>query len=90
MIKNVYSIYDSKANFFGNPFVSTNHATAIRTFAQACEDPNSELNRYSTDFSLHYIGHYDDSTGVILADNHINLGLASAFLNRLPTPDIAE
>lgn len=83
MKKNLYSIYDSKANYFGNPFTSVNHATAIRTFSQACEDPNSELNRHSIDFSLFFIGTYDDEVGVVHSENHINLGLASAFSGRI-------
>lgn len=65
MIKNIYSVFDKKAQVFSNPFTTLNHGTAIRSFDQACKDPGTELSMYPNDFTLFCIGTFDDEFGTI-------------------------
>nr|QJB19143.1 MAG: nonstructural protein [Microvirus sp.] len=80
MKKLIFTVFDSKALVYSTPFFSVNLGTALRDFAAACNDKNTELNKYSQDFSLHQIGEYDDDTGFITSYNAINLGLAAQFI----------
>lgn len=82
MKKFLYSVYDYKAQYHGNPFTSINHATAIREFSAACAQPGSQLYDHPTDFVLFAIATYDDQTGVVEPIPHINLGLAANCFNR--------
>lgn len=80
MIKKVFSVYDSKAKLFSTPFYSHNDQTAERDFARAVNDPNTDLYKFSEDYSLMELGQFDDETGSF--DLHvapINHGLGSSF-----------
>lgn len=80
MVKNLYSVLDSKSQAFGNPFTSVNHNTAIRDFSTAANDSNTLIGKHPTDFILYCIGSFDDFTGSICPCNPIeNLGVAVTF-----------
>jgi len=68
MIKNIYSVFDKKAQLFCAPFYSVNDQTALRDFTRAANDQDSDINRYSLDYSLYYIGSFDDESGHISTD----------------------
>lgn len=76
---NAFAIYDSKTKIFGTPFFSINNATAIRTFTDAANDAQTNINRHPEDFSLHHIGTFDAETGEIKGCTHTNLGLAADY-----------
>jgi len=61
----IYSIYDSKAEAYLQPFFSPNNAVAIRNFQNVLQDPNSNINRWPEDFTLFAIGTWDEDTGQI-------------------------
>lgn len=79
MNKNIYSIYDSKTGVFNTPFFAMNNATAIRTFSDAANDTQTNINRHPEDFSLFHIGTYDEESGEVSPANHTNLGLATDY-----------
>lgn len=80
MIKFLYSVYDSKARAYGNPFVSVRQEMAVRDFTAAVRDPSTQLNKFPEDFTLVEIGEFDDETCVFsLHQNPIPLGLAAQF-----------
>lgn len=61
----VYSIRDSKAEIFNQPFFQKTDAEAQRSFAQLIRDPKSTINQFPEDYDLYFLGTYDDQTGVI-------------------------
>jgi len=65
MLKPMFCVYDSKARVFANPFISVNNETAIRDFQRACTDPQSDLMRFPSDYTLYKIGAYDDSNAML-------------------------
>ena len=65
----IYTINDSKAAFYGQPFYARSNGEAIRTFEGAVrtDTPDNQLNKYPADFSLFEIGEFDEQTGKITA-----------------------
>lgn len=63
----LYSVYDVKADQYGNPFQSPSNATAIRSFFSEVvrNDPNNVLHSYPGDFFLYAVGFFDTDSGVV-------------------------
>lgn len=88
MRQGIYAIRDSKTEAFSTPFFSFNNATAIRSFTDAVNDPNTNLNKHSEDFAIFHIADWDDITGELTPVTPTNLGLATDYKesqNGLPT-----
>ncbi|AXH75449.1 MAG: nonstructural protein [Microviridae sp.] len=81
-MKKMFSVYDSKAQVFSNPFTSHNTFTALRDFQAAALDGNSQISQYPEDFVLFEIGHFEDETGVLSPCLPVNLGNADQFTSR--------
>lgn len=80
MQKFFYSVYDSKAKVFSNPFTSVNHLTATRDFNRAANDPSSDISKFPEDYTLYEIGSFDDVLGILVPhENPTNLGMAIQF-----------
>lgn len=62
MINKMYVIYDAKAEYYNKPYYAVNHEVAMRNAKRLCEDPNSEIAHNPEDFTLFYIGEFDDGT----------------------------
>lgn len=77
----IYSLYDTVAEKFGNPFVSENHNVAIRDFAAACNQPKSPMAMFPNDIELVFLGDFDERTGLIKGnDKPITLTKAKEFV----------
>lgn len=72
----VYSIYDSKAGAFHQPFFSVNDQTAARACAAALDDSGTQLAKFPEDFTLYKVGFFDDAKGQLVPLERLeNLGL---------------
>lgn len=71
----MYSIHDSKAEFYQRPFCGQAHGEAIRNFARAVNDDQTELYHNPEDFTLFYVGDFDMDKG------HINPATPMALSN---------
>ena len=60
----IFTVYDSKAAIYGQPFYAVTDGIALRMFSDAVNNhsPDNALNRYPEDFTLYYIGEFDDAT----------------------------
>lgn len=58
MKKNIYSIFDTVAETFNQPFPSLNNATAIRDFETSVVN-----EQHKNDYALYYLGTYDQDNG---------------------------
>jgi hypothetical protein len=68
MSKQLYSLYDSKSETWSaSPFAHNARGDAIRAFADAVntKDQKSVLSAHPEDFTLFYVGDYDEKTGVV-------------------------
>lgn len=73
----IYSIYDSKAEAFIQPFFSPNKATALRSFTQAAQDEKTQYFTHGADYTLFEIGSWDEQKGLVTpAEANMNLGTA--------------
>ncbi len=64
----VLSVFDKVSLTYGKPHVAINKADAIRQFKAACENVDTDLNKFSTDYELYEIGVFNsmDSESAIL------------------------
>lgn len=65
MIHQVFSIRDSKADAWLQPFFSPNQATAMRSMREHLSDPSQHLAKHAEDFNLFVVGSYDDGDGTL-------------------------
>lgn len=63
----IYSIYDSAADVFNDPFNQLTNEVALRTFRSLIYDGQSTISNTPDDFSLFCIGDFNSETGVITA-----------------------
>lgn len=59
----VFTVRDSKAEFFSPPFFNKTHGEAERNFRTLANDQNSMINKHPEDYDLYFVGTFDDSTG---------------------------
>jgi len=85
MITKIFTVYDSKAEAYLQPFFMPNRGQAIRAFQDTVNDPKTQFHKHPSDFSLFEIGTYDDLSGAItMHDAKVNLGTAVEFLKTSP------
>ena len=74
----MYSIYDSKAEQFNDPFIAATHGVALRIFASHVANPETIWAQYPSDFTLFYVGEFDPEKGAMhKCATPVSLGLAS-------------
>lgn len=75
-----FSVHDSKAKAFVQPFFTPTQATGLRSFRAAVNDPSTMFSRHAGDYTLFEIGEFYIETGILKPHNvHINHGLAVTF-----------
>lgn len=83
MVQKVFSIHDSKADAFMSPWVVQTQGLAIRQFTLIAMDANSQIGKFPKEFSLHWLGEYNDATGQFTNNEKgpVFIGLASDYIN---------
>lgn len=74
----IFTVYDKKLAAYMQPFFSVNTATALRSFSDACAEPNSMLHLHPEDFQLYKIADYSDQTANIEPHNPTPIAAAEA------------
>jgi len=62
----VFSIRDSKAEVYNQPWFAKTYGDGERTFHKITNDPQSMVNTYPDDFDLYCLGEYDDQSGLLV------------------------
>lgn len=71
----VFSIYDSKADAYLQPFFTANKATALRSFSDLVNNPDSQFFRHAGDYVLFHVATWNDENGTFEPQTaNINLG----------------
>ncbi len=92
MLHKQYSVYDSKAEIYLPPFCFPTHGASLRAFKETCNDGQSSIAKHPADYTLFYIGEWDDNIGIQETVTHINLGngLDQVDNQELPFPQQAQ
>lgn len=79
-IKKLYAVEDVKASMYRNPFFVEHEVMAVRGFAQAANDPQTEMYKYPDDFRLVFLADFDDVSGEFtFPAERVLLGFASRY-----------
>lgn len=57
------SVYDRATETYGRPFVVPHVGSAIRSFMDEINRPDSELGKHPSDYELFEVASFDDATG---------------------------
>lgn len=60
---NMFTIFDTKANAYLQPFFSRTNDTAIRELTKAVNDEKSLFHNAAEDYTLFYLGNFDEDEG---------------------------
>lgn len=83
MILKIFTVYDSKAEAFLQPFLFSSTGQALRAFADSVADSNHQFARHPEDFTLFELGTYDDNGAKFdLLDTPKSLGLALEYVSK--------
>lgn len=66
MILKVFSVFDSKAAAYLEPFFAVNRAVALRMFESAARSESHQFSKYAEDYTLFEICEFDQETGVMV------------------------
>lgn len=71
MIHQIFSVHDVKAQAFLPPFVIHRQEMAERLFRDSVNDRSHQFGKNPADYTLFWLGEFDDSNGQIsLSDKH--------------------
>lgn len=76
----VFSIYDSKAEAYTNPFVAKTRGLAVRMFQELVNQQGHQFNKFPADYTLFAIGLWDESVGVVTATEPENMGTGLGYI----------
>ena len=85
----IYSVYDSKAQAYLQPFYMPSRGAALRAWGDAVNDNNGQFKKHAGDYSLFELGEFNDENGTFEIDiQRTNLGNGVEFLERKEPQDI--
>lgn len=84
MLLQAYSILDLKTGAFNVPFFMSHEAMAVRACVDLAQDATTTVGRHPADFTLYWIGSFDDQTGYL--DPMTKPQAVSTILALLPSP----
>ncbi len=79
MILLAFSVHDSKAESYTQPFFYTTTGQAIRAFQAAASEEGHNFNRFAADYTLFHVGSFNQETGLLEHVIPLNLGNALTF-----------
>lgn len=89
MNMNMYSVRDVKTDTYSFPFQAPTNSAAIRSFGDLVGDEGNLVHRHPEDYSLYYVGAFDNVTGLPEYDAPPSfLENATSFANAAPHADL--
>lgn len=80
MFLKIFTVYDSKAVAYMQPFFMKSTGEAIRAFQDTVNDSKTQFNHHPEDFTLFEIGVWDDEYAAITRHKAlVSLGTALQF-----------
>lgn len=83
MKRSILAVHDVISGVYGNPFFSINKNVGIRDFHFAAQDMSTSIGQSPDDYSLYYLGEFDDVLGTFELVNPMQkIARASAHLSK--------
>ncbi len=80
MILKIFTVYDSKAEAYLQPFFMPSAGVAMRAFGDLVNDMATQFYKHSADYTLFEIGSFDDQNAELShLEAFINLGVGLEF-----------
>lgn len=77
----VFCVHDSKASAFLQPFFFPATGQALRAWETTVNDPQTQFNKYPSDFTLYEIGTFDDELAHFeMLEHRVVLGCAADYI----------
>lgn len=90
MIQQLYTVYDEKADAFLPPFFVPTHGLALRAFKDCVNSKDHQFGKHPADYSLFYLGDWDDDTCEFTIVPRKALGNGVEFINRDLPADLKD
>lgn len=81
-----FSVHDSKAEAFLQPFFDQARGSAIRSFIDAVNEEGHQFNRHADDYTLFEVGVFDQEMGKFEKKEPVSLGNAVSFKDTTINP----
>ncbi len=82
MEKHLFSVYDSAAAMYLDPFVAPTVEFAMREFRRMANTPGQQIATYPADYTLFHIGAFDCASGDLIGCPPRSLGVAITFVEQ--------
>jgi hypothetical protein len=80
-MKNIYTIYDSKAEAYMSPWFVDKDGQALREFQDVVRNPDTPFHKHPEDYTLFKIGTYDEWTGKLESlDTPVSMGVGIEYI----------
>lgn len=86
MLLRAYSIYDCKALQYHSPWFAATDGSALRSFSDLANDKQNRIGAHPRDYSLYYVGTWDDSNGTFTPNVPVHVMDAQALV--IPQPSL--
>ncbi len=84
MENHIFTVYDSAASFFLEPFFAPSIEFAIRGFRDAVNMEGHQFAKHPQDYTLFHVGQWNGTDGVLEPSaTAVNLGVAVTFVEKL-------
>lgn len=77
-----FTVYDSAAARYLDPFFAPTIEFAIRGFRQAVNKEGHQFHEFPEDYTLFHVGSFDPEKGIFVPQEPRSLGVAITFLNK--------
>lgn len=86
MVNYVFAVHDAALGGYLRPFIAPSRAVAIRSFADEVRNSEGIFYAHPKDYSLHFLGYFDDQTGYFdqpQDEGPHRISLASDFVDQV-------
>lgn len=83
----MFTVYDSAAGAYLEPFFAPTLEFAMRGFREAVNKPGHQFARFPEDYTLFHVGSFDPQSGVVDPMVPHSLGVAVTFVDRQEVVD---
>lgn len=85
MLLRAYTVYDAKSLAYNTPFFAPTDGSATRSFQELANDLSTTVGKFPTDYSLWFVGTYDDQKGALVpVAPLVHVADANALVQRQP------